>query len=164
MCSCQHLPPQKGATAVALSDRQVVVLNGLRNEINSVYGFQDGWPRVNRGPCGRYARAFYEQWNAKFTQKVTIVFIMMPDGIDCSHVLVKLPDGSYFDGGGVIPGDTLLKEFLPGERIEEMKDFDLNLLDKRSYGLGRSYPLCPNYSDQTTARIISKYLALLPKD
>ena len=28
-----------------------------------------------------------------------------------------------------------------------MVEFDLELLDKRSYGLGRSYDLCPNYSD-----------------
>jgi len=45
-----------------------------------------------------------------------------------------------------------------------MVEFDLELLDKRSYGLGRSYDLCPNYSDETTAKIIEKYLARLPKD
>ena len=78
---------------------------------------------------------------------------------------VKLPDGSYYDGGnGVISGATLLREFRKGDWIEEMVNYDLSLLDKRSYGLGRSYELCPNYSDEITASIIEKHLALLPKD
>ena len=55
----------------------------------------------------------------------------------------------------------MLKPFRAGDWIEEMKEFDFDLLDKRSYGLKRSYDLCPNYSDETTARIIEKHLALL---
>ena len=89
----------------------------------------------------------------------------MSDGVGCNHVLVRLPDGSYYDGGGgVVPGETLLRQFGPKDRIEEMVEFNLELLDKRSYGLNRSYGLCPNYSDETTARIIEKHLTLLPKD
>ena len=168
LCSCQQLAPHQRDTSVPLSDRHVAVLNALRNEVNLTYGFQDGWPRVNRGPCGRFAKAFHEQWNARFKQKINIVFIMMPDtpdGVGCDHVLVKLPDGSYFDGGsGVIPGPTLLRQFRPGRRIEEMVEFNLELLDKRSYGLNRSYELCPNYSDEITTTIIRKHLALLPAD
>jgi hypothetical protein len=45
-----------------------------------------------------------------------------------------------------------------------MKEFDLKLLDKWSYGLDREYPRCPNYSDETTARLIERYLAMLPAD
>jgi hypothetical protein len=146
----------------------VAVLNALRDEINSVYGFVDGSPRVNRGPCGRFAKLFHEQWNARFKQKINIVFVMMPDkpdGVGCDHVLVKLPDGSYFDGGGgVMSAATLLKPFRAGDWIDEMKEFDFALLDKRSYSLKRSYGLCPNYSDETTARIIEKHLNLLPKN
>jgi hypothetical protein len=57
----------------------------------------------------------------------------------------------------------LLKPFRAGDWIDEMKEFDFALLDKRSYRLKRSYPLCPNYSDEMTAKIIAKHLALLPK-
>jgi hypothetical protein len=167
-CSCQQLRPQRGATPEPLSDRHVAVLNALRNEINLAYGFENGWPRVNRGPCGRFAKAFREQWNARFTDKINIAFVMMSDvsdGVGCPHVLVKLPDGSYFDGGsGIVPEATLLRQFHPGARIEEMTEFDIELLDKRSYGLTRSYELCPNYSDETTAKIIAKHLARLPKN
>jgi hypothetical protein len=168
LCSCRQLPIQKPGAASALSDHHVAVLNALRNEINLTYGFERGWPRVNRGPCGRFAKTFREHWNARFKQKINIAFIMMPDlpdGVGCDHVVVKLPDGNYFDGGsGVIPGPTLLRQFGKGDRIEEMVEFDLALLDKRSYGLARSYELCPNYSDETTEKIIEKYLALLPKE
>jgi len=153
------------AGARTLNDRQVAVLNQLHNEINLVYGYRDGSPRVNLGPCGRFAKAFYEEWNARFRDKIRIVFVMKPDGTNCFHVLVKLPDGTYYDGGnGVIPGPTLLKQYPAGTRIEEMVVFDLKLLDKRSYGLGRDYPLCPNYSDATTSKIIETHLAMLPKD
>jgi hypothetical protein len=166
LCSCQQLPVRKPATA--LTDRQVAVLNSLRNEINSVYGFENGWPRINRGPCGRFAKLFHEQWNARFRDKIIIAFVMRtdhPDGVGCNHVLVRLPDGNYYDGGsGVVPAETLLRQFGPNNRIEDMVQFDFKLLDKRSYGLNRSYELCPNYSDETTTGIIQKYLALLPKD
>ena len=164
LCSCRQLAVQRVTAAETLSDRQVAVLNVLRIEVNLNYGYVEGWPRVNRGPCGGFAKAFREQWNTRFNHKINIAFIMKPHG-GCDHVLVKLPDGNYFDGGsGVIPGATLLREFRLGDRIEEMVKFDLELLDKRSYGLGRSYELCPNYSDETTAQIIAKHLAILPKD
>ena len=168
LCSCRQATLQSQTSAKPLTDRQVAVLNELRDEINLTYGFVDGWPRINRGPCGRFAKIFHEQWNARFKDRINIVFVMMPDipdGVGCDHVLVKLPDGSYYDGGGgVMPGATLLRQFGPGRRIEEMVEFDLALLDKRSYGLGRSYGLCPNYTDETTTKIVANYLDILPKD
>lgn len=140
------------------------MLNGLRDEINLTYGYVDGWPRIDRGPCGRFAKLFYEEWNEKFNDKVCIAFIMTTNGI-CDHVLSKLPDGSYYDGGnGVISSPTLLREFRNGDRIEDMETFDYSLLDKRSYSLKRSYELCPNYSDEITTSIIEKHLGLLPRD
>lgn len=161
----ENISNPKTNTDSTHSDRQVAVLNGLRNEINYVYGYKDYAPRVNLGPCGRFAKAFREQWNARFKKEVNIVFVMTADGKHCYHVLVKLPDGNYFDGGnGVIPGPTLLRQYPIGARLDEMIEFDLKQLDRWSYGLGRHYELCPNYSDETTARVIERHLAMLPKD
>lgn len=143
--------------------RRTVVLNRLRNEINENYGYRKGVPRINLGPCGRFAYAFREKWNIRVSEKVSIAFVMTTDGSQCHHVVIRLPDGNYYDGGnGVMPQWTLLTLF-PGSRIDEMPEFDLQLLDKRSYGLARSYATCPNYSDVTTARIIESHLAQLPK-
>jgi hypothetical protein len=144
---------------------RVAVLNGLRDEINAHYGYRDGGPCVNWGPCGRFANAFREQWNARFREKVNIAFVMAPDG-SCHHVVVKFPDGSYFDGGnGVMSEGKLLTLYGHDDRIEEMVEFDLSLLDQRVGGLNREhYSWCPNYSDSLTAKLIEKHLALLASD
>jgi hypothetical protein len=77
---------------------------------------------------------------------------------------VKLPDGTFYDGGnGVISREALLNLYT-GSRIDEMPQFDLNLLDQRSHGLIRDYPDCPKYSDETAARLITSHLDLLPPD
>jgi hypothetical protein len=146
----------------------MVVLNGLRDEINAHYGYRNdrhGGPCINWGPCGRFAKAFHEQWNARFRDKVNIAFVMAPDGL-CHHVVVKLPDGSYFDGGnGVMSEAKLLKLYSLDDRIEEMVAFDLNLLDQRVGGLNHDhYEWCPNYSDSLTTKLIEKHLALLTSD
>jgi len=166
LCSCQRATISKNTIAPIPSDRQDAILNGLRDEINLIYGYKDFTsPRVNLGPCGRFAKTFREEWNARFKKKVNIVFVMSIGGIHCYHVLVKLPDGNYFDGGnGVISGPTLLKQYSIGTRLEEMIEFDLKRLDKWSYGLDRNYEMCPNYSDETTARVIKSHLAMLPND
>jgi hypothetical protein len=145
---------------------QVAVLNGLRDEINQVDGYSDtSEPRVNLGPCGRFAKTFREEWNERFKRKVNVVFVMGFWGTHCYHVLVKLPDGNYFDGGnGVMSRQTLLDQFPVGTRLDEMTEFDPDRLDKWSYGLDRNYGSCPNYSDETTAGIIRSHLAMLPSD
>jgi len=51
---------------------------------------------------------------------------------------------------------------VPDSRIDEMKEFDLKLLDRRSYGLSRNYPECPNYTDDFTLAAIKRRLAVLP--
>jgi hypothetical protein len=107
---------------------------------------------------------FYQEWNTRFRDKVWIAFSMATNG-GCSHVLIKLPDGSYYDGGnGVISGPTLLREMPRGDHLEDMEVFDYSLLDRRSYSLKRSYELCTNYSDEVTESIIEKHLARLPKN
>lgn len=142
----------------------VHALNHLRNDIDARYGFRNGAPRINLGPCGRFARDFRERWNARFREPVTIVFVMSnSDASNCHHVLVKLPDGTYFDGGNGVMTEEFLKTLYSDIHIDEMKNFDFELLDKRSYGLGRSYPECPNYSDEFTQRAIQKRLTELLK-
>jgi hypothetical protein len=143
--------------------QRIAVLNALRNEINSVYGFRDGAPRVNLGPCGRFAKAFREQWNGRFKERVNIAFVMSNEREECFHVLLKLPDGRYYDGGNGVMTEGFLLALYPGARVEEMKQYDLELLDQRSYGLKRGYPLCTNYSDAITAKLIRSHLEKLPK-
>src|SRR5215471_9594083 len=171
LVGCQRPRPGAGESeplaATSRLGQQAEVLNELRNEINSTYGYKDGIPRINIGPCGRFAKAFREQWNDRFPRKINIAFLMAPDE-HCCHVLVKLPEGTYFDGGnGITSGPALLDkfaQFTPGVRIEEMVQFELKLLDKHSHGLDRTYEHCPNYSDKITFKIIDKHLARLAKD
>jgi hypothetical protein len=89
---------------------------------------------------------------------VTIAFIMSDDGKNCHHVLLKLPDGRYFDGGNGVVTEAALMMLYSDSRIEEMKQFNSKLLDQRSYGLGRTYPECPNYSDGFTQQAIDHRL------
>ena len=65
----------------------VQALDALRNDLNARYGYRDGAPRINLGPCGRFARDFRARWNARFRDPVTIAFIMSNDGATCHHVL-----------------------------------------------------------------------------
>jgi hypothetical protein len=50
-----------------------------------------------------------------------------------------------------------------GARIDEMKEFNLKLLEQRSYGLRRDYPGCPNYSDDLTTKLIESHLEELAR-
>ena len=167
LCSCKHVDcptvqPQS-CPPEAISSR-VDALNRLRNATNAEYGFRNGVPRINLGPCGPFAKAFYEQWNARFAEKALIVFVMSKEGSFCHHVLVKLPDGSFFDGGNGVTSEQALLSLYSGSRIEEMPQFDLKLLEQRSHGLHREYPECPNFSERTIALLIANHLELLPSD
>lgn len=162
-CCISQAQGQNDTSSSKLTERRIAILNHLRNEINATYGFIRGIPRINMGPCGPFAKAFREQWNARFNEKINIVF-MMNIGSNpqvCCHILVRLPDGSYFDGGnGVVTDSVLLLQFA-SSTIEEMKKFDINRLEKYAYGLNRKYRLCPNYSNDLTTRLIVKYLSIL---
>jgi hypothetical protein len=89
---------------------------------------------------------------------------MSKDSAQCHHVLVRLPDGRYFDGGSGVVTKSFLAALFPGSHIEEMANFDLALLDKRSYGLSRSYPECPNYSDDYIRHAIAQQLDVLARE
>jgi hypothetical protein len=143
---------------------RVAVLNHLQDEITANYGYLDGFPSINRGPCGRLAKAFREQWNARFRENVNIAFVMPNDGGECCHVLIRLADGSYFDGGNGVLSEEMLLRLHRDSRIEEMTEFDPKLLNQRSGGLDRYYGRCPDYSDAVTSRIIENHLAQLPSD
>jgi hypothetical protein len=145
-----------------LNDRRVAVLNRLRNAILATYGCLEGWPRINLGPCGRFARDLRDQWNARFNEKINIVFLMTLDGRECKHIVVRLAEGILFDGGFGVVTDVAMQMILPDIRLDEMADFDRNLLDKWSYGLDRIYPNCPDYSDDVTRKLIADQLAELP--
>jgi hypothetical protein len=148
----------------AAGPSRVATLNQLRDEINTAYGFRDGSPRVNLGPCGRFARDFRERWNARFREEVHVIFVMADDGSQCHHVLVRLPDGNCYDGGNGVISEQALLTLYREAHLEDMTRFDAALLDRRSYGLGRAYPECPNYSDDLTRRLIDRHLAMLPAE
>ena len=57
-----------------VENNRIAVLNELRNELLLTYGTIDGWSRVDMGPCGEFAYAFYEEWNSRFKDSVNIVF------------------------------------------------------------------------------------------
>ncbi len=87
---------------------------------------------------------------------------MTLDGSSCTHIVVRLPDGYLYDGGFGVLTDEAMQKILPEIRLEEMTDFDLQRLDRWAYGLERSYPNCPNYSDDGTQTLIANHLAELP--
>lgn len=135
------------------------VLSNLRDSINEHYGLYKGAPCVNSGPCGNFANLFYQKWNKRFDQKVSISFIMSADSSECYHVLIKLPNNDYYDGGnGILTKRYLIKGYEEGMYIIDMLEYDLELLDEKSYGLVREYPRCPNYSVDETAQIIDFHL------
>jgi hypothetical protein len=138
-------------------NNRIAVLNELRNELLIAYGTNDGWTRIAMGPCGKFAYAFHEEWNSRFQDSVNIVFMMKPDGSECNHILVRLPDKNLFDAGLGVMSDSALHLVMIESRFEDMTTFDYELLDKRAYGLNRKYPNCPNYSDSLTRSILRRH-------
>jgi hypothetical protein len=134
-------------------------LNRISEKINAEYGYRDNIPRINLGPCGRFAKSFYTIWNLRFPEKVTICFLFPPGHGVCDHVCIKLPDGNYFDGGyGVVPALQVQVEVPAGTVIQEMTFYDENELEKHACGLNREYPNCPGYNDEKVRTIIESCL------
>ena len=140
----------------------IEILNRLSHEINELYGFVNapgdnfGEPAINSGPCAPFAKSFYECWNARFTDKVNIVFIMVKNSDECWHVLIRFPNGLLFDGGlGVHSEEKYLDKF----DIEDIYEYNLEVLEKRAYGLDRKYPTyCPNFSIEVVTSLINNAL------
>lgn len=133
------------------------VLENIKNEINQEYGFQGNIPSINYGPCGVFAKIFYDEWNKTFPgDECHICFIMTLNRDECDHVVIKLPSGDFFDGGIGVHTD---KEYKDKFIIDEMLKYDEELLEKWSYGLNRTYPrFCPNLNQHFVEKIIRKHL------
>ncbi len=90
----------------------------------------------------------------------------------CAHIVIKFPDGSYFDGGNGVMSERALLKMCPDCKIEVMTNYDRsllnsrcdNLLDRRCDGMDYVYALCPKYRDELTAQIIQSHLARLRGD
>ncbi len=146
----------------------IYLLNNLSEEINKLYGFVDiegdnfGEPAINSGPCGPFASVFYKVWNEKFSEKVNIAFIMVKNSDECWHVLIRLPNGMFFDGGCGIHDEGKYKDKFD---IVNMVDYDIDRLEKYSYGLNRKYPrYCPDFSMEVVTDLIKKHLDIIEKE
>lgn len=143
-----------------MEDAVTCCLSELSAAVNQLYGYEGEIPRINYGPCGVFAWLFYQEWNARFTQKVHICFIMTTDGSECDHICIALPDGSLYDGGIGIHERALYQGFV----IEDMLSFDQARLETWSYGLDRTYPrFCPDFNRDAVHAVIIEYLQKLER-
>jgi hypothetical protein len=142
---------------------RVQIFTDLKNDINNLLGFHEDTPRINYGPCGVFAKLFFDAWNTRFQEKVHIVFVMLTSHEECWHITIRLPTGELYDGGIGIHNEEAYGE---GYLIEDMVEYDPARLEKWSYGLDRDYPrFCPNFDKETVNTIIIHHLdRLLSKE
>jgi hypothetical protein len=145
-----------------MNNNMTDILNKLSREINVLYGYINiqgdnfGEPAINSGPCAPFAKAFYQCWNNKFDKKVNIAFIMVKNSDECWHVLIRLPNSLFYDGGYGVHDKSKYNTF----DIVDMLDYDPELLEKRAYGLDREYPrYCPDFSVPKVTSLIEIYLS-----
>ncbi|HFF3350061.1 TPA: AAA family ATPase [Legionella pneumophila] len=98
--------PVEGRVNSILKILTQIVLADLKNEINQWLGVHENTPRINYGPCGVFAKLFFDAWNKRFTDKVHIVFILMKSHEECWHIALRLPTGELYDGGIGIHQDS----------------------------------------------------------
>lgn len=134
------------------------VLNELRDAINTEYGFLNGGPRINQGPCPALAISFWEEWNRRFNDKVSLGVVMTPKRDFAHHVLVRFADGSAFDGGNGVMSPQLQALCVADDILVELKDPNRPLLEHYFGKLDRKFPRCPDYDEQKTRKIIAKHL------
>jgi GNAT superfamily N-acetyltransferase len=155
---CVYLKKQ-----IKITEKTLENLGTLSAKINERYGYVShagdnfGEPVINSGPCGPFANEFYKAWNARFKNRVKIAFVMQNEPRECYHVVIILPDDSFYDGG---VGLHLEKKYLEkGLDIVVMGEYNYQLLDKHSYGLDRGYPrYCPDFDLQELTEIINRTL------
>jgi len=141
---------------------QITTLNNLSEEVNHLYGYVEipgdnfGEPAINSGPCGPFANAFFQCWNERFSDKVNIVFLMVKNSDECWHILIRVPNGFLFDGGIGVHDESYYKDMFD---IIDMKDYDLQTLEKHAGGLTRKYPrYCPDFSMDIVTDLIRSHL------
>ena len=147
-----------------ITPKIMLALNCISDDINKLYGYVDlggenyGEPSINSGPCGPFALLMYNTWNSLFKEKVVISFVLDIQTEECWHIVIRLPDGSLYDGGvGVHSDDSYSDKF----KIEDMTTFDLARMEKNSNGLNRAYPrFCPKFNVDDCKKIIRKHLAI----
>lgn len=134
----------------------------IRQAVVARFGELEGTPRVNLGPCGPFAKLFREEWNARFAEPVEIGFALSFDGNRSFHVFVRLPDGRFFDGGrGVVDAQGMMRDYESGSVLVLMDPFDLDTLDRYSYGLVRDYPGCPAWDEAWARELVRTHLDAL---
>lgn len=142
-----------------IDNQTAATLEAIKEAINQEYGFHDDIPRINYGPCGVFAQVFFQKWNSLFSKQVHICFVLTKDKEECDHILIRLSSGDFYDGGIGVHERT---RYEPQFVIEEMIDYDENLLEKWSYGLNRTYPrFCPNFDRTFIEKIIHTHLEQL---
>lgn len=165
-----QLPQMKMMRVLSMNAENNIsdILNALSDEVNQLYGYVKipgdnfGEPAINSGPCGPFANAFLKLWNQTFSEKAHIVFIMLKNSDECWHVLVRLPNRLLYDGGHGIHSEEKYSDKFD---VVDMMEYDIELLEKHSYGLNRTYPrFCPNFSINTIETIIRKCLNLIHKN
>jgi len=149
--------------SIKIDKNTIEILNKLSEEINKLYGFnsfvlnKNNPPSINVGPYGLYANEFFNQWNSRFLTQVKIGFIMNKYPIGCRHVLIKLPNDKLFDGVVGVHDFTIYNK--KNLELVVMEKYDLQILDKHSWGIARSdFVDYPSFSLNETSSIIKKYL------
>ena len=139
-----------------MNAEEITVLNDLKNDINQLLGFHEEIPRINYGPCGAFAKLFFDAWNGRFQDKVHIVFVMMTSHEECWHIALRMPSGELYDGGIGLHCEEVYGE---GYLFEDMIEYDHERLEKWSYGLERDYPrFCPDFNKEVVNSLIIHHL------
>ena len=145
---------------IIVDEKVISSLNNLSKAINELFGifYTEGGKKINysinNGPCGPFANEFYIQWNLRFYNQVKIVFVMNQVPFESKHVLIKLPNEDLFDGGLGVHKRNIYEK----SKVIVMEKYDLEILNKYSWGLDRKYPHCPNFSKKEASSLIVKCL------
>ena len=139
-----------------MSEEMTAILEALKDAINQLLGFHEDTPRINYGPCGVFAKLFFNAWNIRFSEKTHICFVMTTGRLECDHIVIRLPSGALYDGGiGLHSDETYTTEFV----IDDMLQYDVATLEKWSYGLDRTYPrFCPDFNKKAVNTLINNHL------